>query len=183
MAYLAIVSLTRGRYAGLFAVAGVALGLSLIGVAASFGVATLVAASPYVYHALRLSGVLYLLWLAWSAWKGETERPAIAEACYSDGLWCFFQQGVITNLLNPKAWLFYVTILPGFIVSAEKASAQALVLTAVYVGVATLIHGSIVFLASSIRPFLETESHMRLVQRSMAVALALVALWLAWETQ
>ena len=182
MAYLAIVSLTRGKYAGLFAVLGVALGLLCIGVAASFGVATLVSASPYVYHALRLSGVLYLLWLAGSAWKGETDKQAMAEVCYSDGLWCFFRQGVITNILNPKAWLFYVTILPDFVTATEKALAQTLVLTVLYVAVATAIHCSIVLLAASLRPFLETENHMRLVRRVMALALAGVAVWLAWET-
>src|SRR5689334_24691234 len=69
MAYLAALSLSRGAAMGLAAVAGVALGLSVYGVAAAFGVAAIIENSPILYEALRWAGVLYLLWLAWEAWS------------------------------------------------------------------------------------------------------------------
>lgn len=56
MAYLAALTLGRGRRAGLAAVAGVALGLAVIGIAAVLGFAALVAASPMLWNALRWAG-------------------------------------------------------------------------------------------------------------------------------
>ncbi|MGL5010530.1 MAG: LysE family translocator, partial [Paracoccaceae bacterium] len=64
MVWLAIVAATDGRRAGYAAVAGVALGLAVIGVAAAYGLAALVAGSPVAYQVLRWAGVAYLLWLA-----------------------------------------------------------------------------------------------------------------------
>ena len=57
MAYLAVVSATQGRRPGFAAVAGVALGLSIVGLAAALGLAALIGASPVLYQALRWGGV------------------------------------------------------------------------------------------------------------------------------
>ena len=63
-------------------------------------------------------------------------------------------RGLITNLLNPKAAVFYVAVLPAFMDLTRPATAQALMLSAVYVFVATLVHGGIVTLAGVLRPLL-----------------------------
>src|SRR3954451_2344256 len=68
MAWLAALSLSRGWRIGLAAVAGVALGLVVYGIAAALGLAAIIENSPVLYEALRWGGVLYLLWLAWEAW-------------------------------------------------------------------------------------------------------------------
>ena len=74
MAYLAILSLNRGRLAGAAAVAGVALGLALLGVGAALGLGSLVARVDWLYEALRWGGVLFLLWLAFDNWR-DARRP------------------------------------------------------------------------------------------------------------
>lgn len=104
MTYLALVAASDGRRAGFATVAGVALGLATIGLAAAFGVAQLVSASPIAYEILRWAGVLFLLYLAWDGWRGEGDVVAVASN--SDGR--YFRRGLITNLLNPKAAVFYV---------------------------------------------------------------------------
>jgi threonine/homoserine/homoserine lactone efflux protein len=58
-------SLRRSRRAGLAAVAGVALGLAVLGFAAAFGAGLLTQSYPLVGEALRWAGVAYLVWLAW----------------------------------------------------------------------------------------------------------------------
>ena len=73
MAYLAALSLSQGVRAGLAAVAGIALGLSVYGVAASLGLSAIIDNSAFLYEALRWGGVVYLLWLAWEAWAAERE--------------------------------------------------------------------------------------------------------------
>ena len=75
MAYLALVAATEGRRPGYAAVAGVALGLAIVGLLAALGLATLIAASPLAYQALRWAGVAYLMWLAWEGWRGAERVP------------------------------------------------------------------------------------------------------------
>ena len=64
MAWLAILSMTSGRRAGMLAVAGVATGLVTIGLAAALGAAGLITSSPLAWQVLRWTGVAYLLYLA-----------------------------------------------------------------------------------------------------------------------
>ena len=71
MAYLAILSATKGRRAGFAATLGVALGLSIVGLAAVLGLTALIANSRMLYEILRWGGVVYLLWLAYEGWYGE----------------------------------------------------------------------------------------------------------------
>lgn len=176
MTYLAIISVSKGRRAGFATVAGVASGLAVLGVIGAVGVAAIVQASPPLYQGLRWAGVVYLLWLALDGWRGEKDG-------FSDGFGSgHFVRGLVTNLLNPKAALFYVTVLPEFIDQSKPLMGQTLVLSAVYVSVATLVHGLIVVLAGSLRPFLTARRKEMLVRRTLSLLLALVALWFAWSS-
>ncbi|MGE0847421.1 MAG: LysE family translocator [Flavobacteriaceae bacterium] len=99
MGYLAALALDRGRGAGMMAVAGVALGLTLAAIAAGLGLAAVVAASPVIWEALRWAGVAYLLWLGWEMWR-EADRDVMEDA---DGEQArYFRRGLLANLLSPK---------------------------------------------------------------------------------
>lgn len=177
MTWLALLAATEGRRAGLAAVAGVLLGLTGLAVAAAVGLAALVRDVPEVYAALRWAGVLYLLWLAREAWRsaelgGDGARLGVARS---------FRRGLVTNLLNPKAAVFYLTLLPPFL-PREPALSDVLLFSAAYVAVATLVHASIVVLAGSFTRVLGTAERQHAVRRGMAVALAGVAVWLLWRT-
>jgi threonine/homoserine/homoserine lactone efflux protein len=74
MAYLATLALARGRAAGLYATLGVGLGLSVHAVVTVFGAGTLIQHYPWLYEALRWTGVAYLLFLAWEGWWSEKEN-------------------------------------------------------------------------------------------------------------
>jgi len=183
MTYLAALSLSSGMRTGFAAVAGIALGLMTYGVIAAFGLAAAIDHSPLLYGLLRWGGVAYLLWLAWEAWSGKEE---IAPDAAGDGEarpWPAFRRGLITNLLNPKAAVFYVAVLPEF-VRAEAGSvvSQTLVLSAVYVAIATLIHATIVTLAGSLQSTIDVANNRRTVRRVFALALVMIALWFAFST-
>ena len=182
MAYLAALSLSQGVRAGIAAVAGIALGLSVYGVAASLGLSAVIENSTFLYEALRWGGVAYLLWLAWDAWAAEREvAPEAVEGGISP--WTAFQRGLITNLLNPKAAVFYVAVLPDFVqVGRGSVAAQTLMLSAIYVGIATAIHLIIVLLASRLQSAIATPEQRRTVRRVLAVLLAAIAVWFAFST-
>jgi threonine/homoserine/homoserine lactone efflux protein len=182
MAWLAALSLARGWRIGLAAVAGVALGLSTYGIAAALGVAAVIENSTLLYETLRWGGAAYLLWLAWDAWSTAEEiAPDSSSANHLRS--SAFRRGLITNLLNPKAAVFYIAVLPEFITPQVKSIvAQTLTLSAVYVAIATAIHALIVISASRLRVLVDEPARMQPIRRTLAVALAGVAIWLAWST-
>lgn len=183
MAWLAALSLSRGWRTGLAAVAGVALGLSVYGIAAALGVAAIIENSTFLYEALRWGGVAYLLWLAWDAWS--TADEVAPEDAPGDGHERFmaFRRGLITNLLNPKAAVFYVAMLPDFVdVGAGRIATQTLTLSAIYVAIATLIHAGIVVSASRLRSVIDEPAQVRRIRRLLALALAAIAIWFAFST-
>ncbi len=179
MAWLVLVTLAEGRRPGLAAVCGVALGLALVGGGAALGLAAVVAASPFLWTVLRWCGIAFLLWLAWDGWRGA---DGTADLPHRVGPLAAFRRGLVTNLLNPKAALFFVAVLPGFVDGAAAALPQALLLTAVYVAVATAIHAGLVLLAGAVRPLVLQPARERAVRRALSLLLALVALWFAWST-
>lgn len=179
MAYLAVVSASEGRKPGMATVAGIALGLAVVGAAASFGVAEFVAQSDTIYGVLRWAGVGFLLYLAYDAWRDGTAAAEPTGKAPS----FYFRRGLITNLLNPKAALFFVTVLPTFIVPDRPLLPQNLMLATIYVGVATVVHTAIVLLASTLEPVLNSPSRERMVRRALALLLAAVAIWFGWTTR
>jgi len=176
MAFLTIVSATKGRKYGFAMVMGVTLGLLIIGFAAAAGLATTISKSPILYQALQFGGVFYLLWLAFEEWK-DADEATNAGTGKTQRLLSYFQHGLIVNVLNPKAGIFYITILPSFIDPAGPVLPQALLLTLIYVAIATLAHTLIVSLAGFLEPVLDNPARKRLIRRSLSALLVMIALW------
>ncbi len=178
MTWLSILSATSGRRAGLMATAGVATGLLTIGLAAAFGAASVIAATPMAYQVLHWAGVAYLFYLAVMIWRGANGGAAAP----NPGDAAYFRMGLITNLLNPKAALFYLTVPPQFISPGGNALIALLMLTFIYVAIATAIHLILVMFASTAGKWLTSPKNVDTVRKTMAVLLACVAVWLALST-
>ncbi|MBX9746251.1 MAG: LysE family translocator [Hyphomonadaceae bacterium] len=181
MGYLAALSASEGRSAGLKAVLGITAGLAFYMFLAVFGVAEIIAAVPIVLGTLRWAGVLFLLYLAWEAWRGARETSPGHTRDFDHAP---FWRGFIANLLNPKALVFYVALLPGFIMSDHAPFwVQALILGSVHLVISVLVHGAIVVGAARVGGILAASSHALVARRIMAVGIAVVAMWLVWETR
>ena len=180
MVYLAVVAATQGRRLGYATVAGVALGLTLVGLAAALGLAAVISASPMLYQALRIGGVIYMLWLAWDAWRDADEPVQMVNSGIPAAV--YFRRGLVTNLLNPKAAVFYIAILPSFVSADAPVMPQTLALSLVFVCVATAIHAGIVTLAGAAQTLLQEQRRSMIIRRVLALALVGVALWFGWST-
>jgi threonine/homoserine/homoserine lactone efflux protein len=181
MGYLAALSAADGRVAGFKAVLGVSVGLAFYMMLAVFGVAEVIASAPLVFGALRWAGVFYLLYLAWEAWRGAREAsPSHARDFDNAPFW----RGLLANLLNPKAMVFYVALLPSFI-AADHAPfwIQALVLGCVHLAISLIVHSLIVVGAARAGALIVQTEHAPLVRRLLALGIASIAVWLAWETR
>lgn len=182
MAFLALVSATKGRRFGFATTAGVALGLLAIGLLAAAGVGAIVTQNPILFQLLRWGGIAYLLYLAWEGWK-EAGESSPQKANSASGNLTYFRHGLTVNLLNPKAALFYITILPTFLSSRDAGWTEIFSLTALYVGIATAVHILIVIFAGSFHHFLDDPKRSLWLRRVLALALALTAIWFGWSTR
>ena len=94
---------------------GVGLGFLVYMMAAALGITALLFAVPLAYDTLRLTGAAYLLYLAWQALKPGGRSPFQVRNLPFDSPRRLFAMGFLTNLLNPKAAMLYLSLLPQFI--------------------------------------------------------------------
>jgi threonine/homoserine/homoserine lactone efflux protein len=174
-AWLGVLSAWRRRAAGLAAVARVAIGFAIAGAAAVLGPSTLIGKRPLVFRLLRWAGSIYLLYLAWGTWQ---QADDFHDGTFDLPIQHYFAQGLMGNILNPKAYLFYAGVLPHFVDKAYGLLPLLALLTGVYVGVATTIHAAIALLAGSLSDFFAAPAKYLMMGKVFAGLLFAVAIWL-----
>ncbi|HEY0609083.1 MAG TPA: LysE family translocator [Chitinophaga sp.] len=116
MIYCTSRSITQGKKAGLISLLGVACGFLFHIILVSFGLTAVLFAVPYAYTVLKTAGVVYLLYLAWEAVKpGSKSMFETRKELKIDGPLKLFGMGFLTNVLNPKVAVFYLSFFPQFI--------------------------------------------------------------------
>lgn len=130
-------ALAGGRWGGLLTLLGGALGLTVHASAAALGLSALLLASATAFTVLKIVGVAYLLWLGLQTLR-EARRsrrdPAAELAVAVPGRrWAYLRQGLLSNALNPKVALFFVTFLPQFLpTDSGSPRGEALLLSAIF---------------------------------------------------
>jgi threonine/homoserine/homoserine lactone efflux protein len=185
MIYLISRSLSQGRIAGLISLGGVALGFVFYILCAAFGITALLLAIPFAYDALRFCGAAYLLWLAWQAVRPGGTSPFQVRKLARDSPRKLFTMGLMTNLLNPKVAVMYLSLLPQF-VDPQRGDVltQLLVLCATQVTISITVNAMIAVMAGSIAAFLAGRPLWLTIQRwMMGTVLAGLALRMATEAR
>ncbi|CDP53930.1 Putative threonine efflux protein [Devosia sp. DBB001] len=185
MVYVVSRSISQGRMAGLISLGGVALGFVFYMLCAAFGITAIIMAVPFAYDALRFGGAIYLLYLAWQALKPGGHSPFQVRELPKDSPRKLFLMGFLTNLLNPKIAMMYLSLLPQFI-SAEKGQVlmQSLVLGFTQTVISVSVNALIALGAGSIAIFLTRRPFWMAAQRwFMGTVLAGLAVRLATEAQ
>ncbi|GAA0723843.1 LysE family translocator [Dokdonella soli] len=166
MIYLASRSISQGATAGLTSLAGTAMGFVFYSLCAAFGVTALLLTVPIAYDVLRFCGALYLAYLAWQALKPGGRSPFAVRELPKDSARRLIGMGFMTNLLNPKAALLYLSLLPQFIdTAAGHVLAQSLLLCAIQICISMLVNSTVILIAGSIAGFLSTRPTWITLQR------------------
>src|ERR1700741_3229414 len=185
MIYLVSRSICQGRAAGLISLGGVALGFVVYMLCAALGITALLLALPFAYDALRFGGALYLLWLAWQAVKPGGRSPFQVRDLPVDGPRKLFTMGFITNLLNPKIAVLYLSLLPQF-VDPQHGSVlgQSLMFGVIQIVLSISVNSTVAMTAGSIAVFLARKPTWLVVQRwMMGTVLAGLAVRMATEAR
>lgn len=185
MIYLISRSICQGRKAGLVSLGGVALGFVFYMLCAAFGITALIFAVPYAYDVLRISGVVYLLYLAWQAVKPGGRSVFTVRDLPADSGRKLFMMGFITNLANPKIAIMYLSLLPQFISPGHGSIlAQSLALGFTQALISVAVNALIVVMAGQVSLFLAGRPLWQQFQRwLMATVLAGMAVKIAFEAR
>ena len=185
MMYLVSRSICQGRRAGMVSLGGVGLGFLVYMLAAALGITALLFAIPLAYDGLRLAGAVYLLYLAWQALRPGGRSPFQVRDLPVDSDRRLFAMGFVTNLLNPKAAMLYLSLLPQFIDPARgNVLTQSLVLGGLQIIISLSLNALIASAAGTIAAFLGSRPLWMVVQRwLMGTVLASLGLRMAFESR
>ncbi len=121
MLLIASSSMSYGRRVGLFASLGNATSGIILTFLAALGVSALIAMSPLALKALHLLGGMYLLKMGWDCVRTPAADAPHLEQQNKMAV-TFYQRALVSNLLNPKALVFFVMFLPQFVSTNIAAS-------------------------------------------------------------
>lgn len=127
-------SAASGRRRGWFAAAGVTCGLVVHAAAATLGLSALLAAAPAALLAVKVIGVAYLAWMGLQILRGSGSQAAPDAGPVETSDRSVFLRGLLTDVLNPKVMLTFLTLLPQAMDPAGEPIRQAGLLSAVAVG-------------------------------------------------
>ncbi len=137
-----------------------------IGVAAA-GVGILVTNSPLAFNLIRYTGAAYLVYLGVRKFLQKPERSDIRALHGSEGALSMFRRGIWVNLLNPKAIVFFLALIPQFIRPEEPLLSQYGVLAATVVVIDVLVMWFFYAgTARSFRRFTRDEAGQRVLNRT-----------------
>ncbi len=109
-------SVAQGRQAGVMSVLGIMTGVLVHTLLAALGLSVILATSSLAFSIIKYAGAVYLVWIGFGFIINRNDRSALPDAPSSaPNPWKIFQQGVLTNLLNPKVALFFLSFLPQFV--------------------------------------------------------------------
>jgi threonine/homoserine/homoserine lactone efflux protein len=162
---------SRGRREGRSAAFGVLGGLCIHLSAAILGVSALLAESAAGFTVVKLAGAGYLLFLGiqslWGSRKSGNDAHAVVEQCEARSISGrrAFVQGFLTNVLNPKAALFFLSLLPQFVDHSMPALPQTVMLGLLTVGFGLAWWMAFVSLADRVRGLLSRPKVRRALDR------------------
>jgi len=127
MLYAVARGIGQGSGAALVSVLGLSTGSFVNCLIAALGMSAVLAASTLAYDIVRYLGAAYLCYLAYRILRAPSEEVSVGKL-RTDGLGRIYTQGVITNIVNPKSALFYLSFVPQFVDPARGSAFMQFIL-------------------------------------------------------
>jgi len=152
---------------------GVSVGFAGIIALCATGVGALILASPMLAAAIRVVGVLYLLWLALRI--ARSTSLAEKHVLKPMNVW----QSIAMQFANIKAWMMALAVAASYMDNAPSLGQRVLLVSTLFATFGFFSNGAYGVLGASLRQWLMQGNRVRWFNGVMGLALALTALWMA----
>jgi threonine/homoserine/homoserine lactone efflux protein len=182
----------EGPRRAMLAGVGISCGCLTWGLAASVGLGTLLAVSHVAYGILHIAGACYLIFLGAKlllrkhpsdSAKDDTLSQAVSETAVGASAPRWFIRGLLTNLLNPKVGVFYVTFLPQFIPAGVSVTSFSMLLAAIHAAQGILWFSLLTLATRPISRWLRRPRVTRTLDRTTGAVLVAFGLGLAFDNR
>ncbi len=164
-----------GRTTGLRTSLGVLTGLVLWVLAAVLGLSAMLKASEYGYTALKFLGAAYLIYMGVQSLRAVVRGSALGDAPVEAAppSWrnAGFTAGFLTDLLNPKIGVLFVSLLPGFVPTGYSVTWTTLALGGVFIALTAVYCGVLIAAAGTVTAWMQTPRTRRVLDGVAGVAL------------
>ena len=183
MAFVLASALVGGRRSGLAATAGIIAGGVCHVTLGALGIMAVLKLFPAAFNVVLLAGAVYIAWIGWSLLRSRAAFGAVQTQVARPSQAATFRQGMLTNLLNPKAYLFMLAIFPQFLKPEYgELWVQAIVLWLIIAATQALVYGGMALAGDRARDWMEQRPHAnRLLARIVGAVLLAMALLTAIE--
>jgi len=148
--YTISTTLGHGRFAGMIGNLGNSSGILFHAVAATAGLSALLSYSSVAFHALKLAGASYLIYLGIKIFRGRgriSASPDKSSRSYRQ----IYTDGALVNILNPKMLVLFIALLPQFVAaSSGTPKVQIAIMGVMHAVIACAVHSFLVFFSSTI---------------------------------
>jgi RhtB (resistance to homoserine/threonine) family protein len=172
-------TLNHGPKAGRFTVLGMATGLSFWTLIAVLGLAVIIAQSVVLFSTIKYMGAAYLIFLGIKSFfaksvfslekiQEQTNTPTKSSNRYNKES---FRQALLSNILNPKTILVYITVMPQFIDLSGNVNQQLIVLALILTILAVIWFLFLVYLMDFAKKWLNNSRFQKVFQKSTGLIL------------
>ncbi|WP_250476133.1 MULTISPECIES: LysE family translocator [unclassified Caballeronia] len=156
-AYIVGRSVAQGRGAGIVSALGISAGCIVHTLACAFGLTAILAASATAFTVIKIAGAIYLIYLGVRLILAKHDDATAARQAHASekatpkSLLQLFAQGFVTNVLNPKVVLFFVSFFPQFVAAESQHKTLAfLALGIVFIAMSTVWNSFVAWIAGSV---------------------------------
>jgi threonine/homoserine/homoserine lactone efflux protein len=166
-------SMSQGKKAGVLSVLGISSGCVVHTLVAAFGLSAILAASASAFMVIKLAGAAYLAYLGIRLLLDRTKAAASPTLQFAGrSSWTIYRQGMLTNILNPKVALFFLSFLPQFVDPLSNAKISAfLFLGGVFIFNGTLWCLIVAWFAATVSGRLREDSYINSILKRATGAL------------
>ncbi|GAA1660546.1 LysE family translocator [Fodinicola feengrottensis] len=178
-------SVAGGIRAGLATIAGTLAGTALWAAASVAGLTALLTASPVAYDAVRIGGAGYLIWMGVSAlYKSFRAGKSTVDDAADQPLRPLraLRRGIVTNVLNPKVGVFFISLLPQFLPTTGNNTGWAALLVGIHLGLCAAWYPVLAVVGDRARTILRQARFRRILDRVTAGVLVGLGLKLALQS-
>jgi len=161
---------------------GIAVGCFCWAILVALGLGALLAASQLAYTVLRWTGAAYLVWTGYKMLRNP-RQSFVAGGLRNDGARSAFGTGALTNLLNPKVGVFYVSFLPQFVPHGVSVAPYILLLGAIHALLGLIWFACLIVATGSISGFLRRPATVKICDRVTGGVFVAFGISLALESR